>query len=108
MLEAMQEGVPVLASDIPPHQQLLNEQRGVLFKAGDVDSCVHSLDWAINNPQEVALMAQSAQKYVKTYYNWEHITSENLKLYTTLTNSSTSLSTSNNISSRPTEIFGRK
>ena len=108
MLEAMQEGVPVLASDIPPHQQLLNEQRGVLFKAGDVDSCVHSLDWAINNPQEVALMAQSAQKYVKTYYNWDHITAENLKLYTTLTNSSNPLSTSNNISSRPTEIFGRK
>jgi glycosyltransferase involved in cell wall biosynthesis len=108
MLEAMQEGVPVLASDIPPHQQLLNEQRGILFKAGDVDSCVHSLDWAIHHPQEVALMAQSAQKYVKTYYNWDHITAENLKLYTTLTNSSTSLSTSNNISSRPTEIFGRK
>ncbi len=108
MLEAMQEGVPVLASDIPPHQQLLNEQRGILFKAGDVDSCVHSLDWAIHHPQEVALMAQSAQKYVKTYYNWDHITAENLKLYTTLTNSSNPLSTSNNISSRPTEIFGRK
>ena len=108
MLEAMQEGIPVLASDIPPHQQLLDEQRGSLFKAGDVDSCVQSLDWAIHHPQEVALMAQNAQKYVNTYYNWDHITSENLKLYTILTNSSNPLSTLNTISSSPTEIFGRK
>jgi len=83
MLEAMSQGIPALASDIPPHQQLINDQRGVLFRAGDINSCIHSLDWAINHPQEMAVMAKNAQQHVEKYYNWDHITAENLKIYTT-------------------------
>ncbi|AFY50743.1 glycosyltransferase [Nostoc sp. PCC 7524] len=93
MLEAMQEGRPVVASDILPHQQLINGGMGTLFEAGNVDSLVNSLDWAINHPQQVALMAKNAQRNVQTNYSWEHITAENLKLYTTLLNSSEPLST---------------
>lgn len=99
MLEAMREGIPVLASNIPPHQQLIGDQRGMLFQAGDVDSCIRCLDWAIHHPQELEVMAKTAQSYVETYYSWEHITSENLKLYTTLSNQS---------SSKPTGAFARK
>jgi glycosyltransferase involved in cell wall biosynthesis len=83
MLEAMSQGIPVLASDIPPHQQLISDQRGVLFQVGDIKSCIHSLDWAINHPQEMAVMAKNAQQHVEKYYNWDHITAENLKIYTT-------------------------
>lgn len=93
MLEAMQQGRPVVASDILPHQQLINGGMGTLFEAGNVDSLVNSLDWAINHPQQVALMAKNAQRNVQTNYSWEHITAENLKLYTTLLNSSEPLST---------------
>jgi glycosyltransferase involved in cell wall biosynthesis len=108
MLEAMREGIPVLASDIPPHQQLIGEQRGMLFKMGEVDSCMRSMEWAINHPQDLAVMAKSAQTYVDTYYNWDNITSENLQLYTTLCNSPNPLSTSDYNSNRPTGAFGRK
>ncbi|WP_341526180.1 glycosyltransferase family 4 protein [Nostoc sp. UHCC 0302] len=87
MLEAMREGIPVLASDISPHQQLINSRRGMLFEAGNVDSCIRSLDWAINHPTEIAAMAENAQKYVQLHYSWEQITSETLKLYTTVLNS---------------------
>jgi len=83
MLEAMSQGIPVVASDIPPHQQLISDQRGVLFQVGDISSCIHSLDWAINHPQEMAVMAKNAQQHVEKYYNWDHITAENLKIYTT-------------------------
>lgn len=82
MLEAMSQGVPVLASDIPPHQQLINDQRGVLFQAGDINSCIQGLEWAIANPQEMAVMAKKAQQHVEKYYNWDHITAENLRIYT--------------------------
>ncbi|MGB5963083.1 MAG: glycosyltransferase family 4 protein [Coleofasciculaceae cyanobacterium] len=81
MLEAMSQGVPVLASDIAPHQQLINDQRGVLFQAGDINSCVHSLKWAIANPDKMAVMAKKAQQHVEKYYNWDHITAENLRIY---------------------------
>lgn len=87
MLEAMREGIPVLASDIPPHQQLISGGRGMLFEAGNVQSCVRSLDWAVNHPQELAAMANNAQKHVQATYSWDRITSETLKLYTTLLNS---------------------
>lgn len=84
MLEAMQEGIPVLASDIPPHQQLIGQERGLLFEAGNVDSCVQSLERALRQPQELAVMAQKAQSYVRANYNWNNIVAENLSLYTEL------------------------
>jgi glycosyltransferase involved in cell wall biosynthesis len=86
MLEAMQEGIPVVGSDIPPHQQLLEKGRGMLFESGNLDSCIRSLDWAIHHPYKMAVMAKVAQNYVASNYNWEYITTENLRLYTSLLN----------------------
>lgn len=87
MLEAMQEGIPVLTSDIPVHQQLTAGERGMLFQVGDVDSCVRCLDWALRHPQKLAAMAKKAQKYVQVNHNWDYITSKTLKLYTTISSS---------------------
>jgi glycosyltransferase involved in cell wall biosynthesis len=84
MLEAMQEGIPVLASDIPPHQQLIGQERGLLFEAGNVDSCVQVLERALRQPLELAVMAKKAQSYVQINYNWNNIVAENLRLYTDL------------------------
>ncbi len=81
MLEGMREGIPVLASDILPHQQLLGRDRGVLFPAGDIEGCVRQLNWALNHPTELANMAANAQKYVKRNYSWEQITTDNLDVY---------------------------
>ncbi|MDF5722522.1 MAG: glycosyltransferase family 4 protein [Rhizonema sp. PD37] len=84
MLEAMREGIPVLASNIPPHQQLVSEGRGILFEAGNRKSCIRHLDWAIHHHQELAAMAKNAQRYVQHNYSWDRITSETLKIYKTL------------------------
>lgn len=84
MLEAMREAVPVVASNIPPHQQLVSEKRGVLFQAGDLTSCVQHLGWAIAHPQDMRVMAKKAQEHVKLNYNWDRITAENFKLYENL------------------------
>ena len=81
MLEAMQAGVPVLASDIPVHKQLIGEKRGMLFCVNQVESCVRCLDWAIYHPQELATMAKRAQQYVQATFNWDDITTETLRLY---------------------------
>jgi glycosyltransferase involved in cell wall biosynthesis len=87
MLEAMLEGVPVLASNIPVHQQLTAGKRGMLFQVGDLDSCTRCLDWAIHHPQELAAMARNAQTYVQTNYDWDRIATETLRLYTALSTS---------------------
>lgn len=91
MLEAMQEGVPVVASDIPPHKQLIGDGRGVLFEAGNLDSCIASLKRAINNPLEIKILASKAQQYVKLNYSWDVITSEYLNLYSQILNLPNSL-----------------
>ena len=84
MLEAMREGIPVMASNIPPHQQLISENRGMLFEAGNRNSCTRNLDWAIHHHPELAVMAKNAQRHVQHNYSWDRITSETLKIYKTL------------------------
>ena len=81
MLEAMTEGIPVLASDIPPHQQLLDNGRGICFETGSVEDCARQINWAIQHPSARREMALNAQQYADLYHSWEHITSETLKIY---------------------------
>jgi glycosyltransferase involved in cell wall biosynthesis len=84
MLEGMAEAVPIVASNIPPHQQLLGEDRGIMFQAGNVKDCAAKLAWAIQHPQAMAQMAQVAQQHVQQYYTWERITTDHLALYNAL------------------------
>jgi glycosyltransferase involved in cell wall biosynthesis len=84
MLEAMQEGIPTVASDIAPHCQLLGDDRGVLFRTDDVGSLIQNLDWAIAHPTEMQTMAQKAQRYVQIHHCWDKITADNLRLYESL------------------------
>ena len=84
MLEAMREGRPVLASNIPAHEQLLGKERGVLFEAGNLNSFIRCLDWAIQNPHELAIMAKRAQTHVSVYYDWDIIATKTMNLYSNL------------------------
>jgi glycosyltransferase involved in cell wall biosynthesis len=81
MLEAMAEGVPIIASDIPPHQQLLGGNRGVLFRRGDLEGCIQKLDWAISHTEALKPIAERARSYVKSTFNWDQITTRFLDLY---------------------------
>lgn len=81
MLEAMQEGIPILASDILPHQQLLNDGRGVLFKAGDLDDLVRQISWVIDRPDAMQVMANSAFDYVRLNHDWGSIALKTLRVY---------------------------
>jgi glycosyltransferase involved in cell wall biosynthesis len=81
MLEAMREKIPVLASNIPPHRQLIGEDRGLLFEAGNLESCIQGLHQALSQPEQLAAMALRGQDYVKQNHSWDHIAFENLSLY---------------------------
>lgn len=80
MLEAMREGIPVLASDIPVHLQLLGQDRGVLFKSNDLEACADALNWSVRHPEVLAARARNAQHHIQRYYDWEGITTETLNL----------------------------
>ncbi|MBD2339730.1 glycosyltransferase family 4 protein [Calothrix sp. FACHB-156] len=87
LLEAMSENIPIIASDIPPHQQLIGSSRGILFRAGNLNSLVEQMNWAIHHPQEMKVMAENAQRYLQLHYSWEKIAADNLSLYEALLNS---------------------
>ena len=81
MLEAMREGIPVMASDIAPHQQLLENDRGLLFKSVSVLSCAQAMEQGMLNPGKLAVMAQKAQAHVEANYDWSKITADYLAVY---------------------------
>jgi glycosyltransferase involved in cell wall biosynthesis len=81
MLEAMAEGIPIVASDIPPHRQLLNDHRGLMFRKGDVSSCIEVIRSALEHPERCRAMADRAQLYVQSHYNWDRITAKCVELY---------------------------
>ncbi len=81
MLEAMREGIPVLASDIPPHQQLIGKDRGLLFQAGNLESLREQLKKAILHPEKLIPMSHKARQHVERNYNWQKVVARNLELY---------------------------
>ena len=89
LLEAMQEGIPAVASDIPPIQALLSGSRGLIFKVDDLNSLVSSLRWALQHPDEMSAMARKAKEYVTLNHSWNVVADENLKLYESLVATST-------------------
>lgn len=81
LLEAMQEGIPVVASDIPVHCQILGRDRGLLFQGGNVEACSSALTWAIQNLPLMSQRANRAQAYVRQNHNWDDIVDAWLELY---------------------------
>lgn len=92
MLEAMREGVPILASDILAHRQLLGSDRGILFRAGSIQSCVEKMQFSLCNLDLLSSMAINAKRHVAEYYTWEKVTAENLDVYSTLLGSQVTIS----------------
>ncbi len=81
MLEAMAQGVPVVASDIAPHRELIGQDRGVLFAAGDGASCTAALGWAMANGNEMRRRASRARDHVESRFDWDRITDQTLATY---------------------------
>lgn len=84
LLEAMQEGIPAVVSDIPVHRQMVGLDRGITFKAGDLEDFQDRLGWAITHLQQMQLMASRAGVYVRSHHNWNTITRKYIALYESL------------------------
>lgn len=65
-LEAMAAGLPMLASDIGPHQEVLHDQGwGMMFKSEDVDDLTRTLPEFLN--ADLAAMSQAALRNCENY-----------------------------------------
>jgi glycosyltransferase involved in cell wall biosynthesis len=81
LLEAMREGIPVIASSIPPHQCLVAPNRGRLFIAGNLEALVDCLADALEDGVLSQSMAINARQYVENNYDWRQIAQEMAQVY---------------------------
>lgn len=85
MLDAMRAGIPIVASDTMTHRQLIGRDRGLLFEAGQFDSLLVQLEYAMSRPNLLLTMAKKAQTYIAINHNWDKVIYKNLFLYLQLT-----------------------
>ena len=81
LLEAMRENVPIIASDIAAHRELIQMDRGLLFKKGDMFALKDALTWALSHPHEMTLMAQRAHKEIMLHHSWHRVAAEVTQIY---------------------------
>lgn len=81
LLEAMQEGIPVIASDIDIHRKILYPDKGLLFKEGSVEDCANALNWAIHSMADMQQGAVRARQYIDSAHNWDIIAKDWITIY---------------------------
>ncbi|KIM10038.1 MAG: hypothetical protein KU38_08355 [Sulfurovum sp. FS08-3] len=81
ILEAMSHALPVIASDIPIHEELITHQfNGLLFEKGNVQSLKEVLNYFWEYKYLATDLPKEALKVIRDHYNWQETTKGYLKL----------------------------
>ncbi len=81
-LEAMAQGVLVVASDVGGHKELIRDgETGFLFAAGDADALAHAVVAALGNPARAQNVRDAGRRYVETERTWPVTTERYERIY---------------------------
>ena len=81
-LEAMAMGIPVLASDIGGHAELVSDnETGLLFKAESPESLVEQASRLGRDPELRAQLGAGARRWIESERTWERIVTRYLPIY---------------------------
>jgi glycosyltransferase involved in cell wall biosynthesis len=71
VLEAGSSGIPMVASDIPGHQEMVrNGRTGSLFPLGDPFACANAIAAMLDDPNAAARMAAEQKARVRKELTW--------------------------------------
>lgn len=73
-------GRPIVATDIPTHRTVLNEQRAVLVKPGTVTLAEGILS-LLRNPERAVRLGQAARGYAEEHLGWSSFVGSLAQLY---------------------------
>lgn len=79
-LEAMSYGRPVIASDIPEHQEIIRDQR-FLFIHDQIADLEKKIIWALKNPEILKVAGIQNRRLVEKEYHWDEIVELTESLY---------------------------
>ncbi|MBK9476803.1 MAG: glycosyltransferase family 4 protein [Tetrasphaera sp.] len=88
LLEAISYGIPVVASDIPPHKEVLDECScggHQLFVHGDAQSLAHALRAVLQDTARAHSAARDEVEYLLKPYSWTVAAEELASVYGTVT-----------------------
>jgi len=84
VIEAMSCGLPVVAFDIPPLQELVDKETGILVKLRDVVGLTEALKNVLANEEKRMMMGRFSRDKVVNNFNLVKTLSEYLNLYNLL------------------------
>ena len=83
LLEAAAYGTPIVASDIPPHLEVLHDDGPGhrLFRAGSQASLLEALERSFRDPPAETEGAPKLRDVVLSTYRWESVVDDTERLY---------------------------
>ena len=82
LLEGMSYGLPCLASDIPPHQEVIQDgQNGFLFRHDQFSDLAERLRNVLAQPERMKTVSENAKAKVRKEYDWDEVVRETEKVY---------------------------
>jgi glycosyltransferase involved in cell wall biosynthesis len=74
VLEAMASGLPVVTSDVPGNNTLIQDgENGYIFDLKEPDACFHALARLIQNPEVAAKMGDRGRQKALDNYSWDSV-----------------------------------
>jgi len=80
LLEAVSLNIPLVCSDIKENNSVLGDSV-LYFRSGDVKDLADKMQYALNHPEEMAIIAHKASDLVKNDYSWDKIAGQYETLY---------------------------
>ena len=82
LIEAMQAGLPVVASDIPGNDDLISDRcTGRTYPVGDMAGLARCSQWLFENQDAATAMGDAARERIETEFTVDEMVSRHVELY---------------------------
>jgi glycosyltransferase involved in cell wall biosynthesis len=81
LLEVASLGTPIICSDIPQNQIILQDEHALFFKSKDVADLQEKIEWALDHKEEMHTRATAARDYTLMNFGIEKVAEKYSELY---------------------------